>query len=147
MARFFAFLSLLTAVLVAAQAAAAAEPASGSPIVFTRATAGSLFLSWAAAGARTDAVLVMYDTDGQPVATYHVENAWPSKISAGSLDAAGNEISIESIEISHDGIRLDVLTDSTDPDAAYLTNGITGTVSFADRRTRGVLYPLRLPLP
>ena len=147
MARLFALLSLLAAVLVAAQAAAAAEPASSSPIVFTRATAGSAFLSWAAAGARTDAVLVMYDSDSKPVARYYVENAWPSKISVGSLDADENEISIESVEISHDGIRLDVLTDNKDPDAAYLTNGITGTVSFADRRTRGVLYPLRPPLP
>ena len=115
--------------------------------VFTGATSGSAFLSWAAAGARTDAVLVMYDSDAKPVARYYVESAWPSKIDVGSLDADGNEVSIESVEISHEGIRLDVITDNKDPDTAYLTNEISGTVSYAGRRTRGVLYPLRPPLP
>jgi hypothetical protein len=147
MARLFALLSLLAAVVVAAQAAAAAEPTSGSPVVFTRATAGSAFVSWAAAGARADAVLVMYDSDSKPVARYYLENAWPSKMDVGSLDAGKNEVSIESVEISHEGIRLDVGTDDKDPDAADVTNGITGTVSFAGRRTHGVLYPLRPPVP
>jgi hypothetical protein len=112
MARVFALLSLLAALLVAAQAAAAAEPTSGSPVVFTRATAGLAFVSWAAAGARADAVLVMYDSDNKPVARYYLENAWPSKIDVGSLDASKNEVSIESVEISHEGIRLDVVTDN-----------------------------------
>jgi hypothetical protein len=147
MARLFALLWLLAAVLVAAQAAAAAEPASGSPVVFTRATAGSAFVSWAAAGARTDAVLVMYDSDSKPVARYYLENAWPSKIDVESPDAGKNEVSIESVEISHEGIRLDVVTDNKDPDAGDVMNGITGTVSFAGRRTDGVLYPLPPPLP
>ena len=145
MARVFALLSLLAAALVAPQVTAAAELASDSPVVFTGATGGSGFVSWADAGARTDAVLVLYDSDSKPVARYYVENAWPSKINVGSLEADGNEVSIESVEISHDGIRLDVVTDNKDPDEAYRTNAITGTVSFAGRRTRGVLYPLRLP--
>lgn len=127
--------------------APAAEAASGAPVVFTRATAASAFVSWAAAGARTDAVLVMYDTDGKPVARYYLESAWPSKIDVESLDAGENEVSIESVEISHEGVRLDVVTDNRDPDGEYVANGITGTVSFAGRRTRGVLYPLHWPLP
>jgi T4-like virus tail tube protein gp19 len=147
MARLLALISLLALVLVATQAAPAAEPASGMPVMFTSATAGSAFVSWAAAGARTDSVLVMYDSDSKPVARYYLENAWPSKIDVGSLDAGENEVSIESVEISHEGIRLDIGTDDKDPDEAYVTNGITGTVSFAGRRTQGVLYPLRPPLP
>jgi hypothetical protein len=145
MARLCALLSLLAAVLVMAQVAAAADPASSSPVVFTGATAGPAFVSWAAAGARTDAVLVMYDSDSKPVARYYLENAWPAKIDVGSLDAAKNEVSLETVEIAHEGVRLDVVTDNQDPDAADLANGITGTVSFAGGRTHGVLYPLRPP--
>jgi hypothetical protein len=133
MARLFALLSLLVAVLVAAQVAAA-DTASGSPVVFTRATAGPAFLAWAAAGTRTDAVLVMYDSDSKPVARYYLEHAWPSKIDVGSFDASTNEISIETMEISHEGLRLDTGANATGSD------GIAGTVSFAGRQMRAALF-------
>jgi hypothetical protein len=55
------------------------------------------------------------------------------------LDAAKNEVSIESLEIWSEGI----VTDNKDPDGAYVTNGITGAVSFAGRQARGALFPLR----
>jgi T4-like virus tail tube protein gp19 len=140
MARLVALVSFLVAGLVAAQVASA-DTASSSPVVFTRATAGPGFMSWASAGTPTNSVLVMYDTAGTPVARYHLEMAWPSKIDIGSFDASKNEISIESLEISHDGLRLDVGTDNKDPDGAYMANGISGTVSFAGRQAHGVLYP------
>lgn len=56
-------------------------------------------------GAPTDVTLVMYDTDGKPVAKYYLENAWPSKIEIGSLSADGNEISIESLTLVYEGMR------------------------------------------
>ncbi|HKY60353.1 MAG TPA: phage tail protein [Gemmatimonadota bacterium] len=42
------------------------------------------------AAARKSASLVMYDYDGKPIARYHLENAWPSKIEIGGLAAQGN---------------------------------------------------------
>jgi hypothetical protein len=142
MARRFILLSLLAAVLAVPHPAAAAEPSLDSPAVFTRATAGSAFVLWANAAVRTDAVLVMYDGDFKPVAQYYFQNAYPTKVELGSLNATGNDVSIESIEISHEGIRLDIGTGGVDR-----SNGITGTVSFAGRRTHGVLYLLHLPPP
>lgn len=42
------------------------------------------------AAARKSASLVMYDYDGKPVARYHLENAWPSKVEVGGLSGQGN---------------------------------------------------------
>jgi hypothetical protein len=139
MARLFVFLSLVVGLLGAAHGVAAAEPARGTTVLFTQAAAGSEFLSRATTAVRTNALLVLYDGNGAPVARYYLENAWPSKVELGSLDAAKNEVSIESLEISSEGI----VTDIKDPDGAYVTNGITGTVSFAGRQSRGALFPLR----
>lgn len=47
--------------------------------------------------ARKSASLVMYDYDGKPVARYHLENAWPSKIEIGSLKAGASEVLMETI--------------------------------------------------
>ena len=42
--------------------------------------------------ARKSCSLVMYDDDGKPVARYHLENAWPSKIELGALRAGRREV-------------------------------------------------------
>src|SRR6185503_1315168 len=39
------------------------------------------------AAARKSCSLVMFDAENRPVARYHLENAWPSKIEVGSLKA------------------------------------------------------------
>jgi len=58
--------------------------------------------------ARKSAMLVMYDYDGKPVARYHLENAWPSKIelrgSTPALDAGGSKVAVETLEIAHPGL-------------------------------------------
>jgi hypothetical protein len=40
--------------------------------------------------------LVMYSTDGAPVARYHLENAWPTRVEA-EFDASKDEVSVESL--------------------------------------------------
>jgi phage tail-like protein len=42
--------------------------------------------------ARKNAALVMYDTAGDPVARYHLENAWPSKLEVSSLKAGASDL-------------------------------------------------------
>jgi T4-like virus tail tube protein gp19 len=79
-------------------------------------------------------VLVMYDSNSKPVARYHLENAWPSKIDVGSLDASKTEISIETLEISHEGLRLDTGANAAGSDE------IAGTVSFGGRQMRAALF-------
>ena len=147
MTRRFVLLALLAAFLAAPPAGAAVEPSMEGPVVFTGATAGAAFAVWVNSAVRADAVLVMYDGDFEPVAQYHLQGAWPAKVELGSLNATGTDVSIESIEISHEGVRLDIVTDNKDPDGAFRSSAITGTVSFAGCRTHGVLYLLHLPPP
>jgi hypothetical protein len=55
--------------------------------------------------ARKSAGLVMYDSDGKPVARYHLENAWPSKIELGGLKAGANEVLMETVTIVAERIQ------------------------------------------
>jgi phage tail-like protein len=49
--------------------------------------------------ARKNCSLVMYNTDGKPVARYHLEHAWPSKLEIGALKAGTNEALTETVTI------------------------------------------------
>ena len=49
--------------------------------------------------ARKSCSLVMYNYDGQPVARYHCENAWPAKIEIGALKAGASEVLMETVTI------------------------------------------------
>ena len=51
------------------------------------------------AAARKSCSLVMYNTDGKPVARYHMENAWPAKIELGGLKAGASEVLMESVTV------------------------------------------------
>jgi phage tail-like protein len=49
--------------------------------------------------ARKSCSLVMYNTEGKPVARYHLENAWPAKIEIGGLKAGASEVLMESVTV------------------------------------------------
>jgi phage tail-like protein len=49
--------------------------------------------------ARKSCSLVMYATDGTPVARYHLEMAWPSKLEIGALKAGASEVLMETVTI------------------------------------------------
>jgi phage tail-like protein len=51
------------------------------------------------AAARKSCSLVMYNYDGKPVARFHMENAWPSKIEIGAMKAGSNEVLMETVTI------------------------------------------------
>jgi hypothetical protein len=59
----------------------------------------SALLALVQSGKRSDPDVVMLSADGKPVARYHLEHAWPSKLEIGSFDASKNEISIESLTL------------------------------------------------
>jgi hypothetical protein len=46
-----------------------------------------------------DATLVMYNVDGTPVARYHLEQAWPSKLEVGALAAGTSDVAIDSVTL------------------------------------------------
>jgi phage tail-like protein len=52
-----------------------------------------------APGGRKDVDLVMYSTDGTPVARYHLVHAWPSKLQIGALKAGASEVLMETVTI------------------------------------------------
>jgi len=39
--------------------------------------------------------------------TWKLANAWPTKVSSSDLNAAGNEVAVESIELAHEGLTID----------------------------------------
>lgn len=57
------------------------------------------------AAARKSCSLVMYDADNKPVARYHLENAWPSKIEVGSLKAGASEVLMETVTMTCEFIQ------------------------------------------
>jgi phage tail-like protein len=55
--------------------------------------------------ARKDTTLVMYDTTGDPVARYHLENAWPSKLLIDTLAAGASEVLFETVTLTVEDIQ------------------------------------------
>jgi phage tail-like protein len=55
--------------------------------------------------ARKSCSLVMYGTDGKPVARYHLEHAWPAKLEIGALKAGASEVLMETVTIVSERIQ------------------------------------------
>lgn len=53
--------------------------------------------------ARKNGSIVMYSTDGTPMARWNLVNAWPSKLTGPTANATNNEVGIEELEITHEG--------------------------------------------
>jgi phage tail-like protein len=53
--------------------------------------------------AREDGTIELVDWKGDPVITYAFKRGWPCKYSAPGMNAGGNEILVEEIEIAHEG--------------------------------------------
>jgi phage tail-like protein len=49
---------------------------------------------------RKNAELTMYNTAGEPVARYHLENAWVPKIEIGALKAGSGEVLYETVTLA-----------------------------------------------
>lgn len=55
---------------------------------------------------RQNVVIKLLDEGGNPVMTWTLNNAWPTKISSTDLKSDGNEVAVESIEIMHEGLTI-----------------------------------------
>ena len=51
--------------------------------------------------------IVLRDEQGQEVERWVLRNAWPVKFEAGPLNAQGNEVAIETLELAHEGFELE----------------------------------------
>jgi phage tail-like protein len=54
--------------------------------------------------ARVDGTIELLDAQGSPITTYKFRRGWPSKYQGPDLNAASDEIAIETIEITHEGL-------------------------------------------
>ncbi len=55
---------------------------------------------------RRNILILLLNEQHEPAMTWSVENAWPVKVEGPQLKSTGNEVAIESIEISHEGLKL-----------------------------------------
>lgn len=58
--------------------------------------------------ARRSMAVILLDQRGQETARWNFRNAWPSKYIPPTLDAHTNEIAVERLEISHEGMEKDL---------------------------------------
>jgi phage tail-like protein len=59
----------------------------------------------AVANARRRVVIIVLDDTGADQARFVVSEAWPTKYEAGPLNARGNEVFIETLELVNEGIE------------------------------------------
>jgi phage tail-like protein len=56
---------------------------------------------------RRNVVITLLDDSGNEVVRWNLRDAWIAKIEGPNLEAGGNEVAIESIELAHEGLELD----------------------------------------
>jgi phage tail-like protein len=57
---------------------------------------------------RRNGSVILVDEERRDVMRWNFENAWINKIEGPSLKATGNEVALESVEIVHEGLTLEV---------------------------------------
>ena len=56
---------------------------------------------------RRDVTISLLNENHEPVVVWRVRNAFPVKTDGGSFKATGNEVSIETLELAHEGISVE----------------------------------------
>jgi phage tail-like protein len=57
---------------------------------------------------RRNVTIVLLDEARQPVLRWHAENAWVNKVEGPSFKASGNEVAMESVDLVHEGLTLEM---------------------------------------
>lgn len=55
---------------------------------------------------RQNVVIKLLDESGSPTMTWTLNNAWPTKITSTDMKSDANEVAVESIVISHEGLTI-----------------------------------------
>lgn len=55
--------------------------------------------------ARSNGSIVLYDSTTTEVARWNFENAWPSKWKGADLNAGEDQVAIEEVTVTHEGLR------------------------------------------
>jgi phage tail-like protein len=56
---------------------------------------------------RADGTIALLDESRQPVVTWRFRRGWPCKWTGPRLNATGNEVAIETLEICHEGLEVE----------------------------------------
>ena len=56
---------------------------------------------------RRDITITLLNEEHEPVVSWKVKNAYPCKVEGPSLNSTGNEVTIESIELCHEGLTIE----------------------------------------
>jgi phage tail-like protein len=56
---------------------------------------------------RRNVSITLLDEARQPVQRWVLRNAWPAKLDYSRLDARGNEVAIETLELAHEGFETE----------------------------------------
>ena len=54
---------------------------------------------------RQNGSVVHYDRQGVEVARYNFYRAWPTKYTAPTVNAQGDDVAIETLELAHEGLE------------------------------------------
>lgn len=57
---------------------------------------------------RRNVTIVLLNERREAVLRWHIENAWINKIEGPSLKASGNDVSMESVELVHEGLTIEM---------------------------------------
>ena len=57
---------------------------------------------------RRNGAIVLMDEAHKDVLRWNFRNAWPNKVEGPSFNATGNEVAMESVELVHEGVDIDV---------------------------------------
>jgi phage tail-like protein len=55
--------------------------------------------------ARRNIAIILHDEEGNPAARWEFREAWPSKYDAPDLNAKGNDVAIETLDVVHEGME------------------------------------------
>lgn len=55
---------------------------------------------------RQTVTIKLLDQEGEPTIVWTLNNAWPTKITSPDLNAEGNEVAVEGIDLAHEGITI-----------------------------------------
>lgn len=56
---------------------------------------------------RRDITIKLLNEEHDPVVTWKVKNAWPTKVTSPTLNASGNEAAIETLVLAHEGLTME----------------------------------------
>ena len=57
---------------------------------------------------RETVVISLLDETGAPKMVWTLNNAWPTKVTGTDLKSDGNEVAVETLELAHEGLKIEV---------------------------------------